>query len=164
MDLSSFAGIFILFILGGGILLGYSGYKMQGSAGAGASALLAILGLWVSLGIIKLCDFDDATPETVFTIMFFTLSPPSIYNISLFSKWKINKKNEKIREKIQCCENEIKSLEKDLNYLHTIFNLIILIKSCGGDLRDIENNKEIVEANKINEEIKNKRLEIKKLQ
>lgn len=164
MDLTNFAGIFILFIVGGGIFLGYSGYKMQGSSGAGVSAVLAILGLWVALGIISLCDFDDATPETVFTIMLFTLAPPSIYNLSLFSKWKVNKKKEKINEKIQYCEKEIKSLEKELDYCHTIFNLIVLIKNCGGDLRGIENNEEISKANKLNEEIKNKKLEIKQLQ
>ena len=137
---------------------------MQGTSGVGVSVVLAILGVWIASGIIKLCDFDDATPETVFTIMFFTLIPPSVYILSLFPKWKVNKKNDKIREKIQCIEKEIKSLEKELDYRHTIFNLIILITTCGGDLREIENNKEFIEANRLNEEIKNKRLEIKRLQ
>ena len=70
----------------------------------------------------------------------------------------------KSEKKIQCIEKEIKSLEKELDYRQTIFNLIILIKTCGGDLREIESNKEFIEVNKINEEIKNKRLEIKRLQ
>ena len=164
MDLSDFAGLFIFCIIGGGIFLGYSGYKMQGRFGAGSSAALAIIGMWIALGIIKACDFDDGSSETVFTIMFCTLIPPSIYNLSLYSKWKTDKKNEEIRRKIQCCEQEIKSLEKELDYRSTIFNLITLIKKCGGDLCEIENNKEFIEAAKINQEITGKKTEIRQLQ
>ena len=164
MDLSNFAGIYILCIIGGGGLLAWGGYKMQGASGAGCSALLTVVGMWISIIIVDLNAFDDASLETVSTILICSPILSIIYNLSLFSKWRINKKNQKIREKLQSIEKEIKSLEKELDYRQTIFNLIILIKTCGGDFREIESNKEFIEANKINEEIKNKRLEIKRLQ
>lgn len=164
MDLSNFAGIYILCIIGGGGLLAWGGYKMQGASGAGCSVLLSVVGMWISLIVVELNAFDDASLETVSTILLCSPMLSIIYNLSLFPKWKINKKNEKIREKIQCFEKEINSLEKELDYRHTIVNLIGLIKKCGGDLREIEKNKEFVDASKINEDIKNKRREIEQLQ
>lgn len=164
MDLSNFAGIYILCIIGGGGLLALGGYKMQGASGAGCSVLLSVVGMWISLIIVELNAFDDASIETVSTILLCSPILSIIYNLSLFPKWKINKKNEIIREKIQCFEKEINSLEKELDYCHTIVNLIGLIKKCGGDLCEIENNKEFVDASKINEDIKNKRRKIEQLQ
>jgi hypothetical protein len=164
LDLSNFAGIYILCIIGGGGLLAWGGYKMQGASGAGCSVLLSVVGMWISLIIVELNAFDDASIETVSTILLCSPMLSIIYNLSLFPKWKITKRNEKIREKIQCFEKEINSLEKELKYCHTIVNLIGLIKKCGGDLREIENNKEFVDASKINEDIKNKRRKIEQLQ
>ena len=69
MDLSNFAGIYILCIIGGGGLLAWGGYKMQGASGAGCSALLTVVGMWISIIIVDLNAFDDASLETVSTIL-----------------------------------------------------------------------------------------------
>lgn len=92
MALSDFAGLFIFCIIGGGGLLAWVGYKIQGASGAGCSVLLTVVGMWISQIIVELNAFDDASLETVSTILLCAPMLSIIYNLSLFSKWKTNKK------------------------------------------------------------------------
>ena len=60
VDLSDYAGLLIFGIFIINILLAVAGYKMNGKESAIASGALAVVGMWVGLGIVNLMDFDDA--------------------------------------------------------------------------------------------------------
>lgn len=66
VDKSDYAGLLIFGIFIINILLAVAGYKMNGKESAIASGALAVVGMWVGLGIVNLMDFNDSTPETVY--------------------------------------------------------------------------------------------------
>lgn len=95
VDLSYYAGLFIFGIFTINILLAVAGYKMKGKESAIASEVLAVIGMWIGLGIVKVMDFDNATPETVITLGIFLVLLSSIYILYVFSNWlkNVNLKN-----------------------------------------------------------------------
>lgn len=78
IDLSDYAGLFIFGLISACALLSYMNYKIDGSGSAGVTALLSVVGMWISFGIVKLADFDDATPETVLNLCCHTCSPTDL--------------------------------------------------------------------------------------
>ena len=163
VDLSNYAGSLVFGILVIGTFLAFLGYKLHGSIGAGVSIFLTIVGMFVSLGIVNTMKFEDASMETVLTIPICTLLPPTIYSIYLISKWAENKRNDKLRQKIYNCQQELSELEKQLNHRNALLNFITLIKSCDGDMTDVEQRVELLNAKNITDAIKNKKNKIQRL-
>ena len=54
VDLSDYAGLLIFGIFIINILLAVAGYKMNGKESAIASGVLAVVGMWIGLGIVNL--------------------------------------------------------------------------------------------------------------
>ena len=87
IDLSNYTGLFIFELISACTLLSYMNYKIDGSGSAGATALLSIIRMWISLVIVKLADFDDITPETVITVSIVTIILPLIYSLTEIRGW-----------------------------------------------------------------------------
>lgn len=138
IDLSDYAGLFIFGLISACALLSYINYKIDGSGSAGATALLSIVGMWISLGIVKLADFDDATPETVITISVVTLILPLIYSLVEIRGWASKRKTQAIKSRIHDLQKDLNSIESKLNYECKILNLISLFEQCNVDVRCIE--------------------------
>ena len=86
-DLTAYAGLFILGIIIVCTFLYYLNYKIDGNNSAGVVVLLAFFGLLLSLGIVHIADFPDATPATVLTISVCTITFPLLYSISEIRGW-----------------------------------------------------------------------------
>ena len=93
-DLTAYAGLFILGIIIVCAVLYYLNYKIDGSNSAGVVVLLAFFGLLLSLGIVHIADFPDATPATVLTISICTIIFPLLYSISEIRGWIAQQKEE----------------------------------------------------------------------
>lgn len=93
-DLTAYAGLFILGIIVVCTVLYYLNYKIDGSNSVGVVVLLSFWGLFLSLGIVHIADFPDATPATVLTISICTIIFPLIYSISKLRGWVTQQKEE----------------------------------------------------------------------
>lgn len=138
IDLSDYAGLFIFGLISICALLSYMNYKIDGSGSAGATALLSIVGMWISLGIVKLADFDDATSETAITICAVTLALPLIYSLVEIRGWASRRKTQAIKSRIQVLQTDLNYIESKLNYERKILNLISLLERCNADVGSIE--------------------------
>ena len=131
IDLSDYAGLFIFGLISACALLSYMNYKIDGSGSAGATVLLSIIGMWISLGIVKLAAFDDATPETVITISVVTLILPLIYSLVEIRGWVSKRKIHDLQMDLNCVESK-------LNYECKILDLISLLELCNANVQCIE--------------------------
>ena len=138
IDLSEYAGLIILGLISVCALLSYINYMIDGRGSAGATVLLSGAGIWISLGIVKLAGFDDATPETVITISVVTLIFPLIYSLGEIQVWKSKRKTQAIKRRIHDLQTELNCIESKLNYERKILNLILLFEQCDVDVRCIE--------------------------
>lgn len=161
VDLSDYAGLFILGIIITNIVWVVVGYKMNGKESAIASGALAVLGMWIGLGIVKVMDFDDATPETVLTIGIFSVLFSSIYTLYVFSKLLSKRKLEKLQQKESAYRDEIARLEQDISERKSIFHLIQLINRCGCETAYFEKHSELSDMSRINDDINMKKAQLK---
>lgn len=161
VDLSDYAGLLIFGIFIINILLAVVGYKMNGKESAIASGALAVVGMWIGLGIVKLMDFDDATPETVITIGICSVLPSCVYILFAFSSWLQKRKLEKLRQKENAYREELARLEQEISDRKTIFHLIQLINRCGCETEYFENHRELSDMNSITNAINMKKTQLK---
>lgn len=161
VDLSDYAGLFIFGIFAINILLAGAGYKMNGKESAIISGALAVIGMWIGLGIVNLMDFDDATPETVITIGIFSVLLSSIYILYVISNWLKKRKLEKLHQKENAYREEIARLEQEISERKTIFHLIQLINCCGCETAYFENHRELSDMNRITNDINMKKAQLK---
>lgn len=138
IDLSDYAGLFIFGLISACALLSYMNYKIDGGGSAGATALLSIVGMWISLGIVKLADFDDATPETVITISVVTIILPLIYSLAEIRSWASKRKTQAIKSRIHGLQVDLNCIENKLDYECKILNLISLLELCNANIQCIE--------------------------
>lgn len=152
MDLTNYAGRFILVIIIGIALLMLAAYRMGKQA---ASILLvALIGGFVGLWFNNLCNFDDASLETVVTIMASTLLPASI----IVCRWAFLFLLELYEQKIQMIKTiiiddfEVKKRKlykekelfvKDMLINKSMDNLLVLLQSCISMKLDFYENHEI---------------------
>ena len=161
VDLSDYAGLLIFGIIIIKILLAVAGYKMNGEGSAIVSGALAVVGMWVGLGLVNLMDFNDATPETVITIGICSVLPSSVYILFDFSTWLQKRKFEKLRQKENAYREEISRLEQEISDRKTIFHLIQLINRCGCETVYFENHRELSDMNRITNDINMKKAQLK---
>lgn len=160
VDLSNYAGLFMFGIFSINIVLALWGYKMNGIESAIASGALAVIGMWIGLGIVNAMDFDDATPETVLTIGVFSILFSSIYTTYVFTKWLSEQKVLKIQQKLNGYQNELINLQKSMGERSSILHLIQLIKCCGCDTIFFEKHGELADMSRINDAIEKKKVQI----
>lgn len=172
MDLTNYAPLFLFIMFGAIILFGIIAYKVSGKEGAITTAVLGFIGIWISLGIVKICGFQDASPETVITLIIGTDSFPAIYALYSFNKYiilkkeqrrlqkKIDKENE-IKEIILRKEMEIESSKEFIRKNKEVSNLLALF--CVLDNQMSLHGTVIDKINAENEKIGKLKLEIKEL-
>lgn len=123
--------------------LAYFNYKVEGGSGAGITAMLAVIGGWLSIGIVNMADFDDATPETVVIISVGVLLLPLLYSATEFREWKARQKEQRIQVKMLYLQNELKSIEEKINHKQILIHLVDLLKKCNEDARCFENHPQL---------------------
>lgn len=103
VDLSNYSGFFILGIIILATAFINIAYKFDGKTGAGISLMATILGCFLSIGIAKLLNFADATPEMVVTVCVGTIGLNLIYiSIRLFRFMEIKYKDKLKKKSIFC--------------------------------------------------------------
>lgn len=161
IDLSDYAGLIIVSIVAICAALAYFNYKVEGGSGAGITAMLAVIGGWISIGIVNMADFEDATPETVITISIGVLLLPLLYSAAEFREWKARQKVKRIQDKMLHLQNELKSIEEKINHEQTLIHFVELLKKCNEDVSCFENHPQLSNqrellssAEKIKQEIR----------
>ena len=160
VDLSDYAGLFILGIFAINVVIANLVYKMNGKKSAIASGTLAVLGIWIGFGIVKVMNFDDATPETFITIGVFSTLFSIIYIVYIFAKWLDNRKFIKLQQKQIYYQNELKKLEQEIVDRNHIYHLIQLINCCGCNTEYFEKRNEFSDMSQITNEIKKKKAQL----
>lgn len=161
MDLSDYAGVFILVIIVGIALLMLAANRMEKPASV--IFLVALIGEFIGFGFCGLFDFEDASLEVVITLMLSSLLPASI----IVCRWAFQFWEDSRERKIQvlklsiiedfesrkselCMEKEL--LEKDLLINNSMHNLLILLQSCvSTNLNFYENQEMHIDKEKRNE-------------
>lgn len=139
MNLSDYAGIFILVIIVGIALLMLAANRM--GKPASIIFLVALIGIFVGLLFVYLCDFEDASIETVITMMVSAMLPASIIVcrwtfqfIEEFRNRKIQELKTTIIEDFESRKRELKiekeHLEKELLINNSLHNLLMLLQLC----------------------------------
>lgn len=139
MDLTDYAGVFILVIIVGTVLLMLAANRM--GKHASSIFLVASIGVFAGLLLINLCDFKDASLEAVITIMVSAWLPASI----IVCRWAFQFWSEIRERKIQVLKATIiddfelrkrklyiekEILEKELIINNSMHNLLRLLQSC----------------------------------
>lgn len=164
MNLSDYAGIFILVIIVGIALLMLAANRM--GKPASIIFLVALIGVFVGLLFVNLCDFEDASIETVITIMVSAMLPASI----IVCRWTIQFIEEFRNRKIQSLKTTIiedfesrkrelniekEHLEKELLINNSLHNLLMLLQLCvSTNLNFYENHAMRIDREKRNELLK----------
>jgi len=151
-----FFGIFII-----NILFAVACYMMNGKYAAIGLGVIVFVGLWIALGIINLCEFGDATPETIITMDIWFVLPSSVCTFFEFLFWLQKHKLEKLRQKENTYREEIARLEQEISDRKTIFHLIQLIECCGCETVYFENHRELLDMNCITNDINMKKAQLK---
>lgn len=130
-------------------LMGKIYNKVYGSGGFPVIALGSFIGVVVSLIIVKFAGFEDATPETIFTICIGILALPINQTIHAILDWqKINQYN-MINRKINSLKEELACVQIKANENKIVLSFITLIKNCGGDTKEIEMNEKLKAQNEL---------------
>lgn len=161
MDLPDYAGVFILVIIVGIALLMLAANRMGKQASV--IFLVALLGEFIGIWFWGLFDFEDASLETVITLMLSSLLPASI----IVCRWAFQFLEDCRERKIQvlkifivedfesrkselCMEKEL--LEKDLLINNSMHNLLMLLQPCvSTNLNFYENQEMHIDREKRNE-------------
>lgn len=163
VDLSAYAGLFIIVIFTIDIICVVVGYKMNGIESAIASVILAIFGMWIGIGIVKVMDFDDATPETALTLGIFSVLFSCIYILYIFPKWLSKRKLEKLCQQESAYRAEIARLEQKISERKNIFHLIQLINYCGCETEYFERHSKLSDMSRIIDDINIKKAQLKEI-
>ena len=140
VDLSEFAGLLIISIIGICIFSIYLGKKASISQSYILPIVITLIGLAISGGIGKSADFDDGSPEVYITTIVCTVLPHIVYELFLLSaiikEKRLNKINCRITEEQQRL-NELHSLSKSRK---DILKFLDLVELCGGNLASVRNH------------------------
>lgn len=161
MDLSDYAGVFLLVIIVGIALLMLAAYRMGKQASV--IFLVALIGVFIGIWFCGLLDFEDASLETVITLMLSSLLPASIIVCRWAFRFWADSRERKIqvlkisiiedfesRKSELCMEKEL--LEKDLLINNSMHNLLMLLQSCvSTNLNFYENEEMHIDREKRNE-------------
>ena len=134
IDISDNAGLFIFGIVFICAILAFLNYKNDGRDGAIAIFLWAFVGMWISIGIINLANFDDATPEVVITTYIGAIGFPLIYTMLQTTRWISLRRIRKLKNKICNLQKELEDIESKLYREKNVLNLIKLLRNCCGDV------------------------------
>lgn len=139
-DLTAYAGLFILGLIGICAALYYLNYKIKDRNSAMAVVGLSILGCFLSFVIIHIADFPDATPATVLTISICTIIFPLLYSFSMLRRWIAQKKEEGT-------ESNMRQLHKIKKWSITGVAIIVVIVLLlvGNHFREMNNANKLAE-------------------
>ncbi len=166
MDLSDYAGVFVLIIVGGIVMLMLAAKTMEKQASI--IFFVALIGGFIGIWLCGLLDFADASLETVVTLMLSSLLPASIIVCRWFLQFLAECHERKIQElkisivkdlearkSVLCMEKE--RLEKELLINNSVYNLILLLQICVSvNINFYDNQEMYVDKEKRNELLRNK--------
>lgn len=153
-DLSKYAWIFILIIIIVVVLLMLIAFFINKPVGN--VFIISLVGSFIGICIVNILNFEDATLETVITIMASTLLPAClvvfkwvIQYVNEMHKKKIYKLKETLIEKLESKKIELtiekKQFEKKLEIDNSVNNLIILLQLCVPAKLEFEKNDKVYE-------------------
>lgn len=154
MNLSEYAGVFILIIIVGVVMLMLVANAINRSAGK--VFIISLVGLFIGIWIVNILNFEDASVETVVAIMTSALLPSClvVFNWELQYANEMHKKKlyvlkEAIIEKLESKKKELtiekKQFEKQLTINNSVNNLMILLQLCASTKMEFEKNDKIYE-------------------
>jgi len=129
-------------------------YSVDGSAGAFLSILLSIVGMWLSLHVVNLFDFQNASLETVLTTIFGTFLLPTIYNIRLARKCIMEERNSKIDIQPESYKQKMEWPNNQLDGRDRVQRLLLLLKYCNEDVTGMKNINEMMGVKQTDDAIK----------
>ena len=153
MNLSKYAGLFILIIIVGVVMLMLVANVINRSAGK--VFIISLVGSFIGIWIVDILNFEDASLETVVTIMVSALLPSCL----VVFNWGIQYVNEMHKKKLYVLKAIIEKLEskkkelviektqfeKQLTINNSINNLMILLQLCAPTKMEFEKNDKIYE-------------------
>lgn len=154
MNLSKYAGVFILIIIVGVVMLMLVANVINRSAGK--VFIISLVDSFIGIWIVDILNFEDASLETVVTIMVSALLPSCL----VVFNWGIRYVNEMHKKKLYVLKNAIiekleskkKKLatekiqfEKQLAINNSVNNLMILLQLCVSTKMEFAKNDEIYE-------------------
>ena len=154
MNLSKYAGLFILIIIVGVVMLMLVANVINRSAGK--VFIISLVGSFIGIWIVDILNFEDASLETVVTIMVSALLPSclvvfnwGIQYVNEMHKKKLYVLKEAIIEKLESKKKELvlekTQFEKQLTINNSINNLMILLQLCAPTKMEFEKNDKIYE-------------------
>jgi|GEM_PF-2225006 hypothetical protein len=154
MNLSKYAGLFILIIIVGVVVLMLVANVINRSAGK--VFIISLVGSFIGIWIVDILNFEDASLETVVTIMVSVLLPSClfVFNCGIQYVNEMHKKKsyvlkEAIIEKLESKKKELviekTQFEKQLAINNSVNNLMILLQLCASTKMEFEKNDKIYE-------------------
>ena len=154
MNLSKYAGLFILIIIVGVVMLMLVANVINRSAGK--VFIISLVGSFIGIWIVDILNFEDASLETVVTIMVSVLLPSClfVFNCGIQYVNEMHKKKsyvlkEAIIEKLESKKKELviekTQFEKQLAINNSVNNLMILLQLCAPTKMEFEKNDKIYE-------------------
>lgn len=154
MDLSEYAGLFILIIIVGVVMLMLVANAINRSAGN--VFIISLVGSFIGIWIVDILNFEDASLETVVTIMVSALLPSClvIFNwgiryVNEMHKKKLYVLKEAIIEKLESKKKKLAiektQFEKQLAINNSVNNVMILLQLCASTKMEFEKNDNIYE-------------------
>lgn len=154
MNLSKYAGLFILIIIVGVVLLMLVANVINRSAGK--VFIISLVGSFIGIWIVDILNFEDASLETVVTIMVSALLPSClvVFNwgiryVNEMHKKKLYVLKEAIIEKLESKKKELAiektQFEKQLAINNSVNNVMILLQLCASTKMEFEKNDNIYE-------------------
>ena len=154
MNLSKYAGLFILIIIVVVVVLMLVANVINRSAGK--VFIISLVGSFIGIWIVDILNFEDASLETVVTIMVSVLLPSClfVFNCGIQYVNEMHKKKsyvlkEAIIEKLESKKKELviekTQFEKQLAINNSVNNLMILLQLCASTKMEFEKNDKIYE-------------------
>ena len=154
MNLSKYAGLFILIIIVGVVMLMLVANVINRSAGK--VFIISLVGSFIGIWIVDILNFEDASLETVVTIMVSVLLPSCLFvfncgiqYVNEMHKKKLYVLKEAIIEKLESKKKELviekTQFEKQLAINNSVNNLMILLQLCAPTKMEFEKNDKIYE-------------------
>lgn len=154
MNLSKYAGLFILIIIVGVVVLMLVANVINRSAGK--VFIISLVGSFIGIWIVDILNFEDASLETVVTIMVSVLLPSClfVFNCGIQYVNEMHKKKsyvlkEAIIEKLESKKKELviekTQFENQLAINNSVNNLMILLQLCASTKMEFEKNDKIYE-------------------
>ncbi len=144
VDLSDYAILIIIANIGICAALAYLNSRVGEKNGAGITGMLAVIGAWIALGIVKLAGFEDATPETVITLSVGILILPLIYSAGSLRNWVLQQKIKRLQNKKESLESQLNNIENQICHKRKTIKLTQLLGACGEDVSCLEKYPELI--------------------